>query len=334
MGISRGPRPRETGGFYAIQPANVNPAGQFGSPRTGLKCPQSETGFRAICCSNLPLITTSGAFAPQSFFFAGVCAKDGIGGRSEGRFRPLTVEISTDRRAAQAVNLTSAGVTDAGIPGRLPLPAGVVLNRIEWGQAAPILFYHLVALLAFLPWTFSWTGVIVAVIVARLSGLLGINIGYHRLLTHRGFPLSEMARACARGHRHLLCGGYTGTLGRRAPPASSARRRTARSAQPAGEFSLGACRLAGGEEPRVEPARNLRSLCQGHPARPVLCGAGTQLAAAQDHPHPVGGIFRRGLPCGIGAGRHCDAGRAVRHQHPDLGGCSCARYSSGIRLGR
>lgn len=43
------------------------------------------------------------------------------------------------------------------------------------------------ALLAFIPWYFSWTGVIVAVITARLSGLLGINIGYHRLLTHRGF---------------------------------------------------------------------------------------------------------------------------------------------------
>ncbi|MGL4265302.1 MAG: acyl-CoA desaturase, partial [Afipia sp.] len=73
--------------------------------------------------------------------------------------------------AAKAVPLT--GTAEPGFSGRLPLPAGVSLNRIEWGSALPILFYHLVALLAFLPWTFSWTGLIVAVIVARLSGLLG-----------------------------------------------------------------------------------------------------------------------------------------------------------------
>jgi stearoyl-CoA desaturase (delta-9 desaturase) len=46
---------------------------------------------------------------------------------------------------------------------------------------------HLVALLAFLPWFFSWTGVVLAVLGAYVFGLLGMNIGYHRLLTHRSF---------------------------------------------------------------------------------------------------------------------------------------------------
>jgi fatty-acid desaturase len=72
-------------------------------------------------------------------------------------------------------------------PGRLPLPPGVMLNRVDWPVAASILTYHFLALLAFIPWSFSWTGVIVSIVTARLTGLLGINICYHRLLTHRGF---------------------------------------------------------------------------------------------------------------------------------------------------
>jgi fatty-acid desaturase len=72
-------------------------------------------------------------------------------------------------------------------PGRLPPPPGVMLNRVDWPVAASILTYHFLALLAFIPWSFSWTGVIVSIVTARLTGLLGINICYHRLLTHRGF---------------------------------------------------------------------------------------------------------------------------------------------------
>jgi fatty-acid desaturase len=59
--------------------------------------------------------------------------------------------------------------------------------RIKWRYASPIIFVHLVALLAFVPWFFSWTGVILLVLGVYVFGTLGINIGYHRLLTHRGF---------------------------------------------------------------------------------------------------------------------------------------------------
>lgn len=61
------------------------------------------------------------------------------------------------------------------------------LGRIKWRYATPIILVHLVALLAFLPWFFSWTGVVLAVMGAYVFGLLGMNIGYHRLLTHRSF---------------------------------------------------------------------------------------------------------------------------------------------------
>jgi len=46
---------------------------------------------------------------------------------------------------------------------------------------------HLIAVLAFFPWFFSWTGVALFVTGFFVFGTFGINVGYHRLLTHRGF---------------------------------------------------------------------------------------------------------------------------------------------------
>lgn len=96
----------------------------------------------------------------------------------------------------------TAPLNDAGIAlprtgRRIPLPSGVILSRIDWQTAIVIAAYHLIALLAFVPWYFSWTGVIVAIVTARLSGMLGINICYHRLLTHRGFK-------CPKWFEHTL----------------------------------------------------------------------------------------------------------------------------------
>jgi stearoyl-CoA desaturase (delta-9 desaturase) len=46
---------------------------------------------------------------------------------------------------------------------------------------------HLMAVLAIFPWFFSWTGVATAAIGMLVFGVLGINVGFHRLLTHRSF---------------------------------------------------------------------------------------------------------------------------------------------------
>ena len=46
--------------------------------------------------------------------------------------------------------------------------------------------YHAIALLALLPWLFSWTGVVLALAGCYVFGTLGINLCYHRLLAHRG----------------------------------------------------------------------------------------------------------------------------------------------------
>ena len=69
---------------------------------------------------------------------------------------------------------------------RLPLPAGVNRHRIDWPYASTLLIWHLGALLALFPWFFSWTGVVLALAGFPLFGGLGITLGYHRLLTHRG----------------------------------------------------------------------------------------------------------------------------------------------------
>jgi fatty-acid desaturase len=69
---------------------------------------------------------------------------------------------------------------------RLALPAAVDRRRIVWSYAVTVGVYHLIAALAVLPWLFSWTGVVLAVLGLYVFGSLGINLCYHRLLTHRG----------------------------------------------------------------------------------------------------------------------------------------------------
>jgi len=46
---------------------------------------------------------------------------------------------------------------------------------------------HLLAALAVFPWFFSWTGVVLLVAGLFVFGVLGINLCFHRLLTHRSF---------------------------------------------------------------------------------------------------------------------------------------------------
>ena len=60
-------------------------------------------------------------------------------------------------------------------------------QRFDGIYAPFIIGIHLLALLALVPWFFSWTGVVLALVGCYVFGTLGINLCYHRLLTHRGF---------------------------------------------------------------------------------------------------------------------------------------------------
>ncbi len=57
----------------------------------------------------------------------------------------------------------------------------------NWRNAGFFLVLHLLAILAFLPWFFSRAGLAVCILGIFFFGIMGINVGYHRLLTHRGF---------------------------------------------------------------------------------------------------------------------------------------------------
>jgi stearoyl-CoA desaturase (delta-9 desaturase) len=69
----------------------------------------------------------------------------------------------------------------------LPLPTGASQRQINWRYASAVGSYHLLALLALLPWFFSRTGFALAVIGVFVFGSGGINLCYHRLLSHRSF---------------------------------------------------------------------------------------------------------------------------------------------------
>src|SRR5690242_9301718 len=77
-------------------------------------------------------------------------------------------------------------IVSTGVPERLIAPVGTQPRRIAWVDAAGLTIGHLLALLAFVPWLFSWTGVILAALGLYVFGTLGISLCYHRLLTHRG----------------------------------------------------------------------------------------------------------------------------------------------------
>jgi fatty-acid desaturase len=69
----------------------------------------------------------------------------------------------------------------------LPWPVTTVQPvQIRWRYAIGIPLIHVLACLAFVPWLFSWTGVACALFGLYVFGTLGINLCYHRLLTHQG----------------------------------------------------------------------------------------------------------------------------------------------------
>ncbi len=59
-------------------------------------------------------------------------------------------------------------------------------TQIRWRYVIGVPGIHLLACLAFLPWFFSWTGVVLCVCGLYVFGTLGINLCYHRMLTHQG----------------------------------------------------------------------------------------------------------------------------------------------------
>jgi len=55
----------------------------------------------------------------------------------------------------------------------------------DWPVTSVLIGYHVLALAA--PFFFSWTGLIVFLVLSVITGWLGITLCYHRLLTHDSF---------------------------------------------------------------------------------------------------------------------------------------------------
>jgi stearoyl-CoA desaturase (delta-9 desaturase) len=70
---------------------------------------------------------------------------------------------------------------------RVLRPATAEGGRIIWPYVAAVVGFHLLLPLAFVPWLFSWTGLILIPVGNYFFCSLGIGAGFHRLLTHRGY---------------------------------------------------------------------------------------------------------------------------------------------------
>ena len=62
-------------------------------------------------------------------------------------------------------------------------------TRFNWSIALFMLIFHLGAVAAL--FMFSWSALAVAVSLWWVAGSLGIDLSYHRQLTHRGFKTSK-----------------------------------------------------------------------------------------------------------------------------------------------
>lgn len=80
---------------------------------------------------------------------------------------------------------TNAGQADA--IRRLDIPESARPFRLARIDTTGIAAIHLIALLAFVPWFFSWTGTVLALLGLYVFGTLGISLCFHRMLTHRSF---------------------------------------------------------------------------------------------------------------------------------------------------
>lgn len=69
----------------------------------------------------------------------------------------------------------------------IPAPATINRHRILWWYVIPFIGFHLLLPLAFVPWLFSWTGLVMVPLGNYIFCSMGIGACYHRLLTHHGY---------------------------------------------------------------------------------------------------------------------------------------------------
>lgn len=116
----------------------------------------------------------------------------------------MAIESATEPAVTDPLVASSVGdvqspdkprTTQATGTSTLPHPPGTQ-RQIAWEYAGPIALLHVLCLLAFVPWLFSWTGVVLFLVGVYAFGGIGINLCYHRLLTHRSFACPPWLEKC------------------------------------------------------------------------------------------------------------------------------------------
>ena len=74
-----------------------------------------------------------------------------------------------------------------GIADPIGRPADCDRGKIVWGYVIGVTAFHLMLPLAFVPWLFSWTGLLLIPLGNYVFCSLGIGAGFHRLHTHRSY---------------------------------------------------------------------------------------------------------------------------------------------------
>src|ERR687883_445056 len=64
-----------------------------------------------------------------------------------------------------------------------------VNERINWPTAITMTLFHIGAVAALFFW--SWKALVVAIFLNWIAAGVGVGMGYHRLLTHRGYKVPK-----------------------------------------------------------------------------------------------------------------------------------------------
>ncbi len=65
-------------------------------------------------------------------------------------------------------------------------------GKINWVTVVPIIIFHILAVWAL--FNFSWTNLLAFAVMWWITGSLGIGLGFHRQLTHRGFQSPDWVK--------------------------------------------------------------------------------------------------------------------------------------------
>ena len=107
----------------------------------------------------------------------------------------------------------------------------------NWTTTGFMIAFHLCAIAAL--FMFTWTGVALAVVLYWVAGSLGIGMGYHRLLTHRGYKTPKWVEYFLTVCGTLALEGGPDLLGRHSSHASPEHRQRRRPAFAARRRLLG-----------------------------------------------------------------------------------------------